>query len=419
MSESENLINKYSFGVGDRFAHQAKAQLQAFKLAKKSGVSITPVWNKSFREHQNIGSSANQTREQADSAVKMLDWQDSYLVDADHINLSNVDFFMDSCDFFTIDVADYIGSSAQIEHINSYINSNKQFVGWLTLPHLGTRVEITEVLLQSVAEKYLFAVQEAGRIYRHIVSNKGGKPFVVEVSMDETDEPQTPVELFLIFAALAKENIPLQTIAPKFSGRFNKGVDYVGDLGKFKQEFEQDIAVIKQAVTEFNLPKSLKLSIHSGSDKFSIYSTIREAIRKFDAGLHLKTAGTTWLEELIGLAEAGRGGLEIANKIYKHSLLHFEELCAQYSAVIDIDPQKLPSVETVKGWDSQQFTSSLRHDQSNNIYNPHFRQLLHIGYKLAAKMGDRYLQALKNNDTIIAKNVTENIFKRHIKPLFF
>ncbi len=116
---------------------------------------------------------------------------------------------------------------------------------------------------------------------------------------------QTPPELLIILAALADEKIRLQTIAPKFTGRFNKGVDYVGDLGQFEREFNDDLAVIAHAVTAYGLPKNLKLSVHSGSDKFSLYPIIRKALQRTGAGVHVKTAGTTWLEELIGLCEAG------------------------------------------------------------------------------------------------------------------
>ena len=87
--------------------------------------------------------------------------------------------------------------------------------------------------------------------------------------MDETDEPQRPEELLFILAAIAAENIPVQTIAPKFTGRFNKGVDFAGDVGRFNREFEADVCVIKSAVEAFGLPEDLKLSVHSGSDKFS------------------------------------------------------------------------------------------------------------------------------------------------------
>ena len=217
---------------------------------------------------------------------------------------------------------------------------------------------------------------------------------------------------------MADEGVQVQTIAPKFTGRFNKGVDYVGDLDQFTTEFEQDVAVLRLAAAKFGLPADLKLSVHSGSDKFSIYPTINATIRKFDAGLHLKTAGTTWLEELIGLAEAGSDGLEIAKEIYGVALGRYDELCGPYAAVIDIDQSKLPTVEEVRTWDGQTYAANLRHDQQELRYNLHFRQLLHVGYKVAGELGAGYTDALEKHQAIIGKNVTENIFDRHIRPLF-
>jgi hypothetical protein len=236
--------------------------------------------------------------------------------------------------------------------------------------------------------------------------------------MDETDSPQTPPELLIILAALADEGIPLQTIAPKFSGRFNKGVDYAGDIKQFEREFNDDLAVIAFAVRQYGLPGTLKLSVHSGSDKFSIYAPIHRALKKFNAGLHLKTAGTTWLEEVIGLAETGGDGLALAKEIYAGAYEHADDLCAPYATVVDIEKSKLPPPSSVSGWTSRQFVSALRHDPGCPDYNPSFRQLLHVGFKIAAGMGGRYLDALKQHEAVIAKNVTVNLFERHIKPLF-
>lgn len=413
-----NILSKYSIGIGDRFAHQAKAQLKALQMGQQNGLTITPVWNKSYREHQIIGSLSETTRLEADAAVQTLGWTGSYFLDADHINQSNVDFFIDTCDFYTIDVADYICQESESAAIHSFCEKYKKYIGPLDLPSLETAAQISVPLLKKVAEQYLFAVQEAGRIYRHILERRRDAGIVIEVSMDEADEAQTPVEIFFILAALADENIPVQTIAPKFSGRFNKGVDYVGDLDQFRAEFEQDVAVLGLTVAEFGLPNDLKLSVHSGSDKFSIYPIINQVIHKFDAGLHLKTAGTTWLEELIGLAEAGGDSLETAKDIYRQSLARYDELCRPYSTVIDIDRSKLPSEEEVQSWDGKTYAASLRHNQSEPLYNLHFRQILHVGYKIAAEMGEHYTDALEKYQDIIAKNVTENIFDRHIKPLF-
>jgi len=236
--------------------------------------------------------------------------------------------------------------------------------------------------------------------------------------MDETDSPQTPAELLIILAAVAEEGIPIQTIAPKFSGRFDKGVDYVGDLAKFTEEFSNDVAVIAFAVRHYGMSSNLKLSLHSGSDKFSLYGPIHRTLKKWGAGVHLKTAGTTWLEELIGLAEAGGEGLDLAKEIYDDAYSHREELCAPYAAVINIDPAQLPAPELVAGWSSEKFVSALRHDPKSSAYNPSLRQLLHVGFKVAARMGTRYLDLLSVMETTIAKNVTANLFDRHIKPLF-
>jgi len=411
-------LPKYSVGVGDRFAHQAKAQLAACIKAEQQGVVVVPVWNKSNREHTIIGTEPSQTRIAADEAVKALGWKHPYFLDADHINLKTVDRFIAPCDFFTLDVADEIGKAAKAEDVDAFVARHPELVGTVTIPRIAEPFKTDVAFVKGVANKFLAAVQDAGKIYRHVVEAKGEGKFVPEVSMDETDSPQTPVELLIILAAIADEKIPIQTIAPKFTGRFNKGVDYVGDVKQFSKEFEEDLAAIAFAIQRYGLPDNLKLSVHSGSDKFSIYRAIYDAVHKFDAGVHLKTAGTNWLEELIGLAESGGEGLEIAKEVYREAYAHSDELRAPYATVIDIDDAKLPKPEEVDSWTSEQYTSALRHEQGNKAYNPSFRQLLHVGFKVAAKMGDKYLSALEANEDVIAKNVTENLFERHIKPLF-
>ena len=376
-------IGKYSFGVGDRFAHEGVNQLKALiEAEERFGVHFVPVWNKSNREHQIVGTEPMETRREADAAVAALGYKDQYFVDADHINLNNVDRFIEASDFFTIDVADYIGKTGSME------------------------------------ERFLPAIKEAGKIYRHIAERKGADNFVTEVSMDEVDEAQTPEELRYILKELAAEKIPVQTIAPKFTGRFNKGVDYRGDLALFEKEFEQDLLVIEEAVKEYGLPDNLKLSIHSGSDKFSIYPIMGRLIRKHDAGIHIKTAGTTWLEENIGLAVADPAALELAKKIYVNALGRMEELTVPYATVIDVDVDQLPSPEEVAGWDAETYARTMRHNQADPLYNPSFRQLIHVSYKIAAELGDEYYPALEKHTDVIGEQITANLCERHIKRLF-
>ena len=411
-------LDRFSFGVGDRFAHQAKAHLAAFQMLAKNGVHVAPVWNKSNREHTFIGSEPQSVFDAAQAAVKELGWTESWHIDADHINLNTVDRFMSCSDFFTIDVADSIGKPAAGTDVQAFMNRHPELVGTLNVPDVSSPIATTQAEVERVVSKYLLAVQDAGKIYRHIVAAKGEDKIIAEVSMDETDQPQTPPELLIILALLVDEKVKLQTIAPKFTGRFNKGVDYVGDLVQFEKEFNDDLAVIAYAVKQYGLPANLKLSVHSGSDKFSIYPIIRKALARTGAGLHLKTAGTTWLEELIGLAEAGGDGLVLAKEIYAYALEHVDELCAPYASVIDIDRSKLPAVSIVNGWTGPQLASALRHIPGHPEFNANMRQLLHVSFKIAAKAGKRYTDLLKLNEAIVAKQVTENIFDRHMKPLF-
>jgi len=413
-----STLSRYSLGIGDRFARQGRAQLAAFVQTKALGVDITPVWNKSNREHQIMHTHPDSVRAEADAAVTALGWTGPYHVDADHVNLKNVDAFISASDFFTLDVADSVGQAPPEEDLQDFVRRHHRYATGLNIPGIDRTLAISPQNIADIMRKYLLAIREAGAIYRHIEAAKGRDRFVTEVSIDETDKPQTPVELLFILAAVADEKIPAQTIAPKFTGRFNKGVDYAGDVVRFEKEFNEDLAVIAFAIGEFGLPANLKLSVHSGSDKFSIYGPIARALRKHDAGLHLKTAGTTWLEEVAGLAMAGGDSLRLAQELYEKAYGRIEELCGPYAAVIDIDRTRLPEPKTVRGWSSSEYAAALRHDQKRPAYNPHFRQLLHVGFKVAAEMGDVYVRALDAHADVIGPLVTENLLDKHIKPVF-
>lgn len=416
--EKAMKLAKYSFGTGDRFGLQGNAQLEAIRKAHEKGVEIVIVWNKSHREHTIVHTSQQDLRQEADKAILAAGWTENYHVDADHINMSNVDLFLEHSDFFTLDVADFIGTKAPQEDIETFVEKYNSYTGEMQVDGMTEPLVITGEKLQTIAEKYLFAVQQAAAIYQHIAEKKGPTSFITEVSMDETAEPQTPEELFFILAAIADNKIPAQTIAPKFTGRFNKGVDYQGDVEQFNREFEDDICIIRQAVRRFGLPDNLKLSVHSGSDKFSIYPGIRKAIETHNAGVHVKTAGTTWLEELIGLAESGKEPLNLVKQIYRKAYDRFDELCGPYASVIDINRAALPSPNVFETWDSKRIAQTIRHDQSCPLYDINTRQLLHVAYKVAAEYGDTYLKAVGDNEAVVSRHVCDNLFKRHIVPLF-
>ena len=410
-------LPRFSFGVGDRFAHEAEAQLAAFERLAEAGVIAAPVWNKSHREHTFVGSEPASVRKAAAAAVAARGWSHPWFVDADHIRLETVDGYLACSDFFTLDVADAIGKTAAERDVDAFLARHPELTAPVTVEGIDEPLPLSADETRRIAMHYLAACREAGSLWRHIDAKREAA-FVTEVSMDETDDPQTPPELLVILAMLADEQIPVETVAPKFTGRFNKGVDYVGDLTQFTREFNDDIAVLAHAAQTYGLPATLKLSVHSGSDKFSLYPVIREAAARTGAGFHIKTAGTTWLEELIGLAEAGGDGLELAREIYAQAFGDIDALTGPYATVIDIDRQSLPQPDAVRQWSGSDLASAIRHVPSHPQFNASLRQLLHVAFKLAAKQGSRYTDLLVANREIVAKQVTENLFERHMRPLF-
>jgi len=412
-------LAKYSMGIGDRFGREGRAQLEAFRLlAQRQKVAVAPVWNKSNREHTIVGTKPEAVRAEADEAVRDAQWKQPYYVDADHISLKNVDGFIEASDFFTLDVADYIGETMDEGEIYGFIARHEDLLGTYEIDGLPEPLTLTRPQLAEFVRSTLFAIRQAGRLYRHIVEKKGSADFVTEISMDETVLPQTPVMLLVILAAVAEEKIPVQTIAPKFTGRFNKGVDYVGDAAVFGREFDADVCVARYAVSRFGLPDNLKLSIHSGSDKFSLYPYVAQTLKARGVGVHVKTAGTTWLEELVGLAVAGGDGLSVAKAVYARARPRLEELCGPYATVIDVSPDRLPCVEEVEAWDGARFAGTLRNAPGDSHFNPDFRQFLHVAYKVAAELGGRYSDALSAHRDVVARHVTENLYERHLKPIF-
>ena len=408
-------INKYSFGIGDRFGLQGEAQLQAIIAAsEKFGVDITPVWNKSNREHEIIGTSPEDVEAEAEEATHNLEFDDQFFVDADHISLSNVHPFISASNFFTIDVADFIGQLPDKSEINNFTEKNQKYVGELS--KISDDIELTNEGLKNIGETYITPIHKAKEIYNSIRMQK--EEFLPELSMDEVATPQHPAEVFFILKLCAENKLPIQTLALRFPGEFYKGLDYKGDIETFKTEFEKYLMVIDSAIKTFNLPPNLKLSIHSGSDKFSIYPVIGELIEKYNTGIHIKTAGTTWLEEVIGLAFAGNKGLNFAKYIYREGYNRRQEFMQPYKAVIHINETNLPDPSIVDKWSGERFAGALRHIPDNKEFNPDLRQLLHISYKVAAEHYDQFKNLVTQNKNVIAEQVESNIMERHISRLF-
>lgn len=407
-------LGKYSFGIGDRFGKEGKAQLAAVMKMQNDGVMVTPVWNKSDREHKTVGTNPETVKAEAEIAVESLNYKGGYLIDADHIKLDTVQPYLEVSNFFTIDVADKMGKPSKETDKKSFLEFCKDYTGDLKIPGIKENIEVSGETLPNFIDQFLLAMKHAGEVYKYISTKKSG-PFFTEVSVDEVEKPQSPVELFFMLAALSFYNVPVNTIAPKFTGEFNKGIDYKGDLNQFRKEFEEDLMVLQFAQKEFGLPENLKLSVHSGSDKFSIYPVIQQLIKKHNAGLHLKTAGTTWLEEIIGLAESEGEGFLFSKNIYSEALDRYDELTENYKTVLSIDKNLLPGTDFFNS--GKEFATALRHDQESESYNPHFRQLMHCAYKIAAEK-ENFQSLLNQFRSKIEENVKFNLYQRHLKKIF-
>ena len=215
---------------------------------KEKGVDITPVWNKSFREHQIIGSTQLDVKAEAKNAVESLNWKNSYFIDADHINLDSVDLFIESSDFFTIDVAKHLNKKTDSNELNKYIHSCSDLVGEIKIPGIDKKYSVSDAELIDIGNKYLFAVNNALTVYQMIEQRKGKGNFVIEISMDEVDKPQHPIELLFILKMLADKKVPVNSIAPKFVGKFNKGIDYEGDIQSVANDFEEALLIFDYSV---------------------------------------------------------------------------------------------------------------------------------------------------------------------------
>ena len=410
---------EYSFGVGDRFERQGRHQLMAFIEAAEMGIRVLPVWNKSFREHKTVGSHPESVRAAVESAVNSCGYKGTYKIDADHITYDNVDDFIKTSDFFTIDIANELSNALNTEESQGYLKKYADFLEPFTIQGIGPFEGLSKNTLLEIGNKFYKACKEAARIRQKIMRKRGDSTkFLIEISIDEVEKPQSPLELFFILKFLADFQVPVNTIAPKFIGDFFKGIDYQGDVSAFEKDFEAHLLVIKHGIEHFGLPRNLRLSIHTGSDKFSLYPIMNRQIKKHGVGLHLKTAGTTWLEEFIGVAESGVDGLEFAKEVTLESFARIQELTGAYANVVKINVDNLPSENEVSRWQSGNFVQSLTHDQDSKEYNPDLRQLVHTAYKLAAERKGLFVSLLESNSDFIGEKVKNNILKKHIIPLF-
>lgn len=290
-----------SFGYGDRFGLGTPGHVAA---QKEAGGDIAPIFpQQSIREMTRTQRTATTVMGDAVNGIKAGGWTGKFGADADHLKTpADVDVTAAAgfC-FFTIDPSGHVDGQAdsysaseldaKFSPIAKSIDWLDQYRGKTIKLSNGTSIEFTEAALKRCAVKYGKAIEETVSLANYIASvhAKSGKAFEIELSVDETPQPTTPAEHYIIADQIKKKGLKnLVSLAPRFVGEFEKGVDFKGDMAAFEKSLN-DHAAIARDIGPY------KLSLHSGSDKLSIYPAFARATRGM---FHVKTAGTSYLEAL-------------------------------------------------------------------------------------------------------------------------
>lgn len=284
-----------SFGFGDRLGLATPGH-----IASVRGTTFAPIFaQQSVRENTRTGRSPQQVMDDARRAVEVAKWDSPWGADADHLKtLDDIPPFVEAgYTFFTVDPGEYVDNSADTDSLEM-LERKVASVNWDELSALYLHQNNEQIWgrferesLMRAAAKYGKAIQHAVTMFERLFQMKD--QFDFEVSIDETDSPTTPLEHFYIANELTRLDVLFTSLAPRFIGRFEKGVDYIGDLDALDAELGQHAAVTSYFGT-------YKLSLHSGSDKFSVYPLVA---KHWGERVHVKTAGTSYLEALRVLAK--------------------------------------------------------------------------------------------------------------------
>lgn len=283
-----------SFGFGDRLGLATPGHIAAVR-----GTKFAPIFaQQSVRENARTGRTPQQVVDDAKRAVDSAHWEAPWGADADHLKTTDdiPPFVEAGYTFFTVDPGEHVDNAADADPLSVLQNKVAKF-NWdeLSALYLDQPVDppwgqFDEESLMRSTVKYGNAIRHAASMFDHLSQLKDAFDF--EVSVDETDSPTTPLEHFYIASELTRRGIHFTSLAPRFIGRFEKGVDYIGDLNALDIELEKHAAV----TTYFG---TYKLSLHSGSDKLSVYPLV---VKHWGERVHVKTAGTSYLEALRVLA---------------------------------------------------------------------------------------------------------------------
>ena len=353
-----------SVGCGDRLGLATPGHVRALR---GSGTGFAPIYaQQSIREMTRTQRSPAQVLDDATWGVLQEGWRDGYGADADHLKTAeDVDLCVRAgYTLYTIDPGDHVDNAAESDALAT-LSAKFEALPWEVLesspralrqsylgraPDLGAdaTLAIDEEALLRAAAKYGRAIAHTVGLYRHLADRMAGRPFELEVSVDETATPTRVVEHWFVASELARLGVRWVSLAPRFSGRFEKGVDYIGDLAAFEAELARHVAVARHL-------GPYKLSLHSGSDKFSVYPAFA---RLAGSLVHLKTAGTSYLAALQAIA---RVAPDLFREILAFARERYAEDRATYHVSADLarvpDPDRLSDEElagVLEGFDARQ-----------------------------------------------------------------
>ncbi|MGE5222594.1 MAG: tagaturonate epimerase family protein [Omnitrophica WOR_2 bacterium] len=395
-----------SAGMGDRLGMATGGHIRAVRAVQGK---VAPIFaQQSIREMSRTGRTPQQVMDDATWAVFEEGWQNGMGADADHLKtLEDIDGCLAAgFTFFTIDPGAFVDNRAdtasqdELRELAEKLPSELQPAAsglmdrHFQIEHLSLKMD--EGNLLKAAVKYGRAVDHVAAMYRHLAQAAGQRDFELEVSVDETDQPTSHSEHLYIASELRRLGVHWVSLAPRYIGRFEKGVDYIGDLNAFESDFTGHAAIARQL-------GPYKLSLHSGSDKFSIYPAVMRQARGL---VHLKTAGTSYLEALRAIAALDPGFFK---EIYAFARERYETDKKSYHVSAELDRAPMP--EVVSDWPGllEQFDA---------------RQILHVTFgSVLSGQGNagqpcfynRFMTILRDNPEIYAANL-EKHFIRHLKP---
>ncbi|MCS6828467.1 MAG: tagaturonate epimerase family protein [Caldilinea sp.] len=347
------LGSRLSFGFGDRIGLATPGHIDALRSVDPAG-RIAPIFaQQSVRENERLRRTPEEVMTAAIWSLFAEDWRLPWGADADHVKEPEhvAPFVAAGYTFFTVDPSDYVDNGAQTDNL-TVLHMKCEALPWDVLEttysslyekYHGRTIALDgealhfdeETLLRSLA-KYGRALAHTVRIAAALRTAFGGTPFDLEMSVDETDTPTSAHEHFFIANELLRRNIPLVSLAPRFVGKFQKGVDYMGNLAEFEAELTRHVAVMRY----FN---RYKLSVHTGSDKFSIYPILA---RRAGHGVHIKTAGTSYLE---ALRVAAVRAPDLFRQMLETGRTHYEKDKKTY--FLDCRPERVPPASSLAAAD--------------------------------------------------------------------